>query len=115
MSPSFARGLPFAYQRCGDDWSCHSEFNEYMAKRATLELELASEFNVKVSPFLSEVSPGQARRHLKRRAGETFSDVKRLCRPLHDANLRAFGTSDPHSCAQVRPLEGAGDGSAMQY
>lgn len=103
MSPSFARGLPFAYQRCGDDWSCHSEFNEYMAKRATLELELA------------EQAPGQAHRHLKRRAGETFSDVKRLCRPLHDANLRAFGTSDPHSCAQVRPAEGAGDGAAMQY
>lgn len=111
LSPSFARGLPFAYQRCGEDWSFGPEFNEYLHKRASIEVELAGQ---------AAPASGTAAQARYKRKGflEGCSDLKRACqRPLQDVNPRAFGIVEPHLHTHapftlVRPSDG--DGAAMQ-
>jgi len=109
LSPSFARALPFAYERCGDDWSL--AFNEYLHRRASYEL---GDHHDTPSP-----KPAAATPRSKRKGGDSCGEVKRAChRPLQDMNLRPFGNLEQQQCAHSTgfvALRSAGhDDSAMQ-
>lgn len=96
LSPSFARVLPFAYERCTD--ACFVDnraINAYLIERATSEFEQARE--------RAWTPPRSA----KRKGGAACSETKRACyRPLHDANM-----PQPHGFAarheQPPPLDRA--------
>lgn len=81
MSPSFARVLPFAYERCTDECFVDNSaiINEYLTQRATTEFEQSRGITYPPSA--------------KRKAGAAGIEIKRACyRPLHDANMaQPFG------------------------
>ena len=84
MSPSFARVLPFAYERCTDECFVDNRaiINEYLTLRATNEFEQSQR---------TCTPPPCA----KRKGGAACSETKRACyRPLHDANM-----PQPHAFA----------------
>lgn len=77
-SPSFARYLPFAYESCGDDWTCSRDaaIDEYLYERV--------EHEVQTGHYSGAISPTR-----KRTLDDTAAEPKRKCVrqiPLQEVN-----------------------------